>query len=61
MAPLLNEELVGEALEPFRDRVEIATKFGFNLTPDSDPRGMKGKAPSLNSRPEHIKEAVEAS
>ncbi|HXN45712.1 MAG TPA: aldo/keto reductase [Bryobacteraceae bacterium] len=58
--PFLNEELVGEALAPFRDRVVIATKFGFNLTPDADPRGMKG-APSLNSRPEHIKQAVEGS
>src|SRR6202142_341859 len=58
--PFLNEELVGEALAPFRDRVVIATKFGFNLTPDADPRGMKG-APSLNSRPEHIKQAAEGS
>ena len=58
--PFLNEELVGEALAPFRDRLVIATKFGFNLSPDADPRGMKG-APSLNSRPEHIKQAVEGS
>ena len=58
--PFLNEELVGEALAPFRDRVVIATKFGFNLSPDFDPRGMKG-APGLNSRPEHIKQAVEGS
>src|SRR5437763_9776397 len=58
--PFLNEELVGEALAPFRGRVVIATKFGFDLSPDSDPRGMKG-APGLNSRPEHIKEAVEGS
>src|SRR6202165_5775108 len=58
--PLLNEELVGEALAPFRDRVVIATKFGFDLSPDFDPRGMKGP-PGLNSRPEHIKEAVEGS
>src|SRR5664280_3894373 len=40
--PFVNEELVGEALAPFRDRVVIATKFGFNLSPASDPRGMKG-------------------
>ena len=39
--PFLNEELVGEALAPFRERVVIATKFGFDLSPDSDPRGMK--------------------
>ncbi|MEH2315367.1 MAG: aldo/keto reductase [Nostoc sp.] len=58
--PLLNEELVGEALAPFRGQVAIATKFGFDLSPNSDPRGMKG-APGLNSRPEHIKEAVEGS
>src|SRR6202040_3059464 len=58
--PFMNEELVGEALAPFRGRVVIATKFGFDLNPDFDPRGMKG-APGLNSRPEHIKEAVEGS
>jgi aryl-alcohol dehydrogenase-like predicted oxidoreductase len=58
--PFLNEELVGEALAPLRDQVVIATKFGFDVNPDFDPRGMKG-APGLNSRPEHIKEAVEAS
>ena len=58
--PFLNEELVGEALAPFRGQVAIATKFGFDLSPDFDPRGMKG-APGLNSRPEHIKQAVEGS
>jgi aryl-alcohol dehydrogenase-like predicted oxidoreductase len=58
--PYLNEELVGEALAPFRNQVAIATKFGFDLSPDRDPRGMTG-APGLNSRPEHIKEAVEGS
>jgi aryl-alcohol dehydrogenase-like predicted oxidoreductase len=58
--PFLNEELVGEALAPFRKDVAIATKFGFDLSPDFDPRGMKG-APGLNSRPEHIKQAVEGS
>jgi len=58
--PFLNEELVGEALAPFRDRVVIATKFGFDLSPDLDPRGMKG-SPGLNSRPEHIKQAAEGS
>ncbi|HEY1207139.1 MAG: aldo/keto reductase [Bryobacteraceae bacterium] len=59
--PFLNEELVGEALAPFRDRLAIATKFGFDVSPDSDPRGMKGPAPALNSRPEHIKQAAEGS
>ena len=58
--PFTNEELVGEALSPIRDQVVIATKFGFDLSPNFDPRGMKG-APGLNSRPEHIKEAVEGS
>jgi len=58
--PFLNEELVGDALAPFRGQVVIATKFGFDLSPSLDPRGMKG-APGLNSRPERIKEAVEGS
>jgi len=58
--PFLNEDLVGEALAPFRDEVVIATKFGFDLDPDFDPRGMTGP-PGLNSRPEHIREAVEGS
>ena len=58
--PFLNEELVGQALAPFRHQVVIATKFGFDLDPDSDPRGMKG-LPRLNSRPEHIRQAVEGS
>ncbi|MER3478712.1 MAG: aldo/keto reductase, partial [Leptolyngbya sp. ERB_1_2] len=58
--PFLNEELVGEALAPFRGQVAIATKFGFDISPNSDPRGMTG-SPGLNSRPEHIKQAVEDS
>jgi aryl-alcohol dehydrogenase-like predicted oxidoreductase len=58
--PFLNEELLGEALAPVRDRVVIATKFGFDLDPGLDPRGMKG-LPGLNSRPEHIKQAAEGS
>ncbi len=58
--PFTNEELLGEALSPFRGKVVIATKFGFDLSPNLDPRGMKGP-PGLNSRPEHIKEAVEGS
>jgi len=47
--PYTNEELVGEALEPFKGEVVIATKFGFDLYPDGRP-GWRG----LNSRPEHI-------
>ncbi len=58
--PFLNEELLGEALAPFRRELVIATKFGFDLSPDLDPRGMKG-LPGLNSRPEHIKQAAEGS
>jgi len=58
--PFLNEELVGEALAPFRKQVAIATKFGFDLSPDFDPRGMKA-LPNLNSRPERIKQAAEGS
>ena len=58
--PFTNEELLGEALAPFRGRVMVATKFGFDLSPNLDPRGMKG-SPGLNSRPEHIKQAVEGS
>ncbi len=54
--PYSNEELVGEALAPFRGRVVIATKFGFELRPDGAP-GWVG----LNSRPEHIKRAAEGS
>src|SRR6202051_1055447 len=46
--PLLNEELVGEALAPFRGQVAIATKFGFHFD-------AKGKQAGLNSRPEHIR------
>jgi len=53
--PFTNEELVGEALAPFRDQVVIATKFGFKLDPTS------GKQSGLDSRPEHIKEVAEAS
>ena len=50
-----NEELVGEALAPFRDQVVIATKFGFKIDPNT------GKQVGLDSRPEHIKEVAEAS
>src|SRR5437667_7421196 len=52
--PFTNEELVGEALAPMRERVVIATKFGFKL-------GPKGEQIGLDSRPEHIKEVAEAS
>src|SRR5216684_3285301 len=54
--PFTNEELVGEALSPFRGKVVIATKFGFRLKPNGEP-GFLG----LNSRPERIKEVAEAS
>jgi len=58
--PFTNEELLGEALAPFRGKVVIATKFGFDLSPHLDPRGMTG-SPGLNSRPEQIRQAVEGS
>jgi aryl-alcohol dehydrogenase-like predicted oxidoreductase len=58
--PYANEQLVGEALAPYRGRVVIATKFGFDLDPKRDPRGMTG-SPGLNSRPERIKEVAEGS
>ncbi|HEY6807009.1 MAG TPA: aldo/keto reductase [Pyrinomonadaceae bacterium] len=54
--PFKNENLVGEALAPFRDQVVIATKFGFNI--DND--GNQQQNPPLNSRPERIKEVAEA-
>ncbi|AAR36517.1 aldo/keto reductase [Geobacter sulfurreducens] len=57
--PFINEELVGEALAPLRERVVIATKFGFDTS--VDPRAMKGQGPVLNSRPEHIRAVAEAS
>ncbi len=53
--PFTNEELVGEALAPFREQVVIATKFGFKLDPNT------GKQVGLDSRPEHIKEVAGAS
>jgi aryl-alcohol dehydrogenase-like predicted oxidoreductase len=53
--PFTNEELVGEALAPFRDRVVIATKFGFDITPDGQRSG------GLDSRPEHIRQVADAS
>jgi len=52
--PFTNEEVVGEALAPVRERVVIATKFGFHIDAD-------GKQAGLNSRPEHVKEVAEAS
>lgn len=54
--PLINEELVGEALAPYRDRVVIATKFGWEANPEDG-----GKWSALNSRPEHIKQVAEES
>jgi aryl-alcohol dehydrogenase-like predicted oxidoreductase len=54
--PFINEELVGEALAPFRGQVVIATKFGFKLDPNGGPKWL-----GLDSRPEHIKKVAEAS
>jgi aryl-alcohol dehydrogenase-like predicted oxidoreductase len=53
--PFANEELVGEALQPVRDRVVIATKFGWKIDP------VTRKSIGLDSRPEHIKEVADAS
>ena len=53
--PFTNEELVGEALAPFRGKVVIATKFGFDLSGNDN----RPERPGVNSRPEHIKQAVE--
>jgi aryl-alcohol dehydrogenase-like predicted oxidoreductase len=58
--PYTNEALVGEALAPYRGKVVIATKFGFNVAPEFDPCGMQG-TPALDSRPEHIRQVAEAS
>src|SRR6202140_5300541 len=55
--PFTNEELVGEALAPYRGKVVIATKFGFDLGGSDNRPGVAG----VNSRPEHIKQAVEGS
>jgi aryl-alcohol dehydrogenase-like predicted oxidoreductase len=54
--PFANEELIGEALAPIRKDVVIATKFGFDIDPDTGKRG-----PGVNSRPEHVKAVAEAS
>src|SRR3954462_8560425 len=54
--PLINEELVGEALEPFRGEVVIATKFGFEAGSGDPNRWSR-----INSRPEHIRDVVEGS
>ena len=53
--PFTNEELVGEALAPFKNRVAIATKFGFNIDPET------GERRGANSRPEYVKQAAEGS
>ena len=55
--PFSNEELVGEALAPYRDKVVIATKFGFDLSGPDDRPGAAG----ITSRPEHIRQAIEGS
>ena len=55
--PWANEEVVGEALQPFRNEVVIATKFGFNI----DAEGKQQQDPPLNSRPERIREVADAS
>ena len=54
--PFENERILGEAIEPFRDEVVITSKFGFDIDPDTGERG-----PGRNSRPAHVKRAVEGS
>ncbi|MFM2310126.1 MAG: hypothetical protein RLY87_2248 [Chloroflexota bacterium] len=54
--PFINESLLGEGLAPYRNRVTIATKFGFNIDPVTGARG-----PGVNSRPDHIRRSVEGS
>lgn len=54
--PFENEKILGEAIAPFRDQVRITSKFGWNIDPDTGARG-----PGLNSRPAHLKRAVEGS
>lgn len=54
--PFENERILGEAIKPFRNKVRITSKFGWNINPDTGERG-----PGLNSRPERIKRAVEGS
>ncbi len=58
--PFVNEELVGEGLKPFRDRVVIATKFGFKIAPP-EAAGGTARMVGVDSRPEHIREVAEAS
>ena len=53
--PFTNEELVGDGLAPFRDKVVIATKFGFKIDPET------GKQSGMDSRPEHIRQVAEGS
>lgn len=52
--PFENERILGEAIAPFRDQVRITSKFGWNIDPNTGARG-----PGLNSRPAHLKRAVE--
>ncbi|PHY13195.1 aldo/keto reductase [Caulobacter sp. B11] len=58
--PFVNEELVGEGLRPFRDKVVIATKFGFKIAPPKEAGGP-ARMVGVDSRPEHIREVAEAS
>jgi aryl-alcohol dehydrogenase-like predicted oxidoreductase len=58
--PFANEELVGEGLKPFRDKVVIATKFGFKIAPP-EAAGGTARMVGVDSRPEHIREVAEAS
>jgi aryl-alcohol dehydrogenase-like predicted oxidoreductase len=58
--PYANEELVGEGLKPFRDKIVIATKFGFDIASEEEAKGTS-RMRGVNSRPAHIREVAEAS
>jgi aryl-alcohol dehydrogenase-like predicted oxidoreductase len=59
--PFANEELLGEAFSTMRDKIVLATKFGFDIDPSAAPVGTNNPAPGVNSKPAHIRRAVEGS
>jgi aryl-alcohol dehydrogenase-like predicted oxidoreductase len=59
--PFANEELLGEAFSTMRDKIVLATKFGFDIDPSGPPVGANNPAPGVNSKPAHIRRAVEGS
>ncbi|HWF63322.1 MAG TPA: aldo/keto reductase [Rhizomicrobium sp.] len=59
--PFANEELLGEAFSGLRDKIVLATKFGFDIDPSGPPVGANNPAPGVNSKPAHIRRAIEGS